>query len=361
MDSPPRDMLHIGDCLPWLRSLPDACATLAVVDGPYNMRKAVWDTFPPWGAFVDWYRPLMAELARVLRDNSSFYLFGTFAGLAALKPMLDELDGFCFRQACVWDKGMASIAGRTAPTLRMHPVRLEHIVFYARERVDISSLAWDGVTREDNSLRAYLNAERERAGFTVADVAEAWRAKTGARVPSGLASHWFGCSQWMLPTRENYLWLRDLFNRVGGDAHLRREYAHLRYPFNPQQGMTDVWDFNTCAGAERVKTEGGQTAHVAQKPLALIETIIRASSNEGDVVIDPMAGLGTTAVACVRTGRRFLACELSPEYHAIAETRIARACGQAGAERPSPASVPRTLHTPRPAAAPSSQHALVFA
>jgi site-specific DNA-methyltransferase (adenine-specific) len=336
-----------GDCFAGLSELPDACAALAVVDGPYNMRKAEWDKFSSWEDFRAFYRPLWEQLGRVLRDNCSLYVFGTFEGLAALKQDLDGLGGgWGFRQALTWTKPGYRYSYDSG---NMWPVTTEHALFYARERVDISALAWDGVTREDNTIRAYLNAERERAGVTVGDVNRAWQVAMDS--PSGgMAGHWFGRSQWMLPTPTNYQWLRDLFNARGNGSgpylrreyedlrreyedlrreyeDLRREYEDLRYTFNPQRGVTDVWDVPICAGAERIE-EAGETAHVAQKPLTIIRRIIEASSNPGDVVVDPFAGLGTVSVACAELGRECVAFEIDPGYCAVAEKRIADALAQ---------------------------------
>lgn len=318
-----------GNCLDLMRELPDGCCSLAVIDGPYNMRKADWDKFDTWEDFRRFYVPVFNELSRVLRDNCSMYVFGTFEGLAALKPALDDLGGgWKYRQVCTWDKGLGAIAGRTSDMSRMYPNRTEFCLFYARERVDISSLAWDGVTREDNTIREYLNAERERAGISVREVAEEYQKVTGSRTVTGMAGHWFCVSQWTIPTEANYLWLRKLFNSRGGGPYLRREYEDLRreyedlrYTFNPQKGVTDVWDAPICAGKERLKVDG-KTAHVAQKPLSIIERIITSSSNEGDTVIDPFAGTGTTGVACYKLNRQFIGMELSPEYADIANARI---------------------------------------
>ena len=325
------DRVHCGDCLDVLRELPDGCAALAIVDGPYNMRKADWDKFDSWDEFAEWYRPLWEQLSRALRDNCSLYVFGTFESLAALKPDLDAMGGgWGYRQAVTWTKPGYRYCYDDG---RMWPVTTEHVLYYARELVDISALAWDGVTREDNTIRAYLNAERERAGVTVRDVAEAFQQVTGSRTVTGMARHWFGNSQWSLPTAAHYQWLRELFNARGNGSgpYLRREYedlrasmAHLLYTFNPQQGVTDVWDVPICAGAERVKVNG-QTAHVAQKPLAIMRRIIEASSNEGDTVIEPFAGTGTACVAAAELGRHYIGIEREPEYVAIAEARIAAA------------------------------------
>ncbi len=62
--------------------------------------------------------------------------------------------------------------------------------------------------------------------------------------------------------------------------------------------------------------------HPTQKPVALMEYLIRTYTNEGDTVLDNTMGSGTTGVACVNTGRRFIGIERDPEYFAIAEKRV---------------------------------------
>jgi len=64
-------------------------------------------------------------------------------------------------------------------------------------------------------------------------------------------------------------------------------------------------------------------AHFAVSPVGLVEPCILAGSRQGDTVLDPFAGSGTTGVAAVRNGRSFIGCELNLEYAAIARTRIA--------------------------------------
>lgn len=65
-----------------------------------------------------------------------------------------------------------------------------------------------------------------------------------------------------------------------------------------------------------------QTGHPAQKPLAVIEPLIRMSTKEYDTVLDPMCGSGTTGEACVRLNRQSILCDNSAEYLAIAEERL---------------------------------------
>jgi DNA modification methylase len=91
--------------------------------------------------------------------------------------------------------------------------------------------------------------------------------------------------------------------------------------FHPDGRMvTDVWpiSFISTTSKERV-------GYPTQKPLALLERIIQASSNEGDVVLDPYMGSGTTCVAAAKLGRRFIGLDLTPLAVATAKARLDQA------------------------------------
>jgi site-specific DNA-methyltransferase (adenine-specific) len=62
--------------------------------------------------------------------------------------------------------------------------------------------------------------------------------------------------------------------------------------------------------------------HPAEKPVALLEYLIKTYSNEGDTILDNCMGSGSTGVACIRTNRKFIGIELNDEYFAIAEKRV---------------------------------------
>ena len=86
------------------------------------------------------------------------------------------------------------------------------------------------------------------------------------------------------------------------------------------------WNGGGSHGAFIVN-EGGdpRTGHQTQKPLALMELLVRLFSAHGELVLDPFAGSGTTGVAAMRLGRRFLGWEMDPAYVAIASRRLAAA------------------------------------
>jgi DNA modification methylase len=65
-------------------------------------------------------------------------------------------------------------------------------------------------------------------------------------------------------------------------------------------------------------------SHPYEKPLSLMERLIRIYTNPGDVVIDPFMGVGTTGVACVNLGRKFIGIEIDPVYYDLAAFNIER-------------------------------------
>ena len=62
--------------------------------------------------------------------------------------------------------------------------------------------------------------------------------------------------------------------------------------------------------------------HPTQKPVALMEYLVKTYSNPNDVVLDPCMGSGTTGIACKNTGRQFIGIEKDPDYFQLATTRI---------------------------------------
>jgi site-specific DNA-methyltransferase (adenine-specific) len=179
-------------------------------------------------------------------------------------------------------------------------------------------------------LRAYLAGERDRAGFTTRKVAEAFQKKSGSRTVTGMAGHWLERVQWTLPTAENYQWLRDLFGpgflaREYEDLRreyedLRREYEDLRRPFNVTADVpyTDVWDKFPTVGRRPGK-------HPCQKPDAMMEHIVSASSRPGAGVLDPFMGSGATGLAAIKLGRRFIGMEMDPAYFKGASEKLTAA------------------------------------
>ena len=73
-----------------------------------------------------------------------------------------------------------------------------------------------------------------------------------------------------------------------------------------------------------VKMDGGKV-HPTQKPVEVMKWVLELMTNPGDTILDPFMGSGTTGVACVQTGRKFIGIEIDRTYYAIAEKRIKEA------------------------------------
>lgn len=115
------------------------------------------------------------------------------------------------------------------------------------------------------------------------------------------------------------VWVKN--NHTAGDlvAQYGKKHEFIFYVNKgrcPIRGgrLTDVWYFDKVSNSDLI--------HQNQKPLDLIEQCIIKSSDEGGVVFDGFMGSGTTAIACLKTKRNYIGCELDTEYFNIAEDRI---------------------------------------
>jgi site-specific DNA-methyltransferase (adenine-specific)/modification methylase len=88
--------------------------------------------------------------------------------------------------------------------------------------------------------------------------------------------------------------------------------------------MRDVWALPLVQGKERLHGKDGRALHPTQKPEEMLKRIIIASSNKGDLVLDPFLGSGTTAVIAKKLGRNWIGIEQSSKYAEMAKTRISR-------------------------------------
>ena len=115
--------------------------------------------------------------------------------------------------------------------------------------------------------------------------------------------------------------VRGLPRKKGGSKVDNGCYGELRSAesFNNEYYPTSVIEISNASKKGLV--------HPTQKPVALMEYLIRTYTNEGDTVLDNCMGSGTTGVACVNTGRKFIGIERDDKYFDIAQKRISDAGG----------------------------------
>lgn len=124
-----------------------------------------------------------------------------------------------------------------------------------------------------------------------------------------------------LPVRNLIVW-----DKLGGPGSYYT-FAHELIIFGTaapkllHKGGTNVWRIKAFSSG--AKSTDGEKVHPTQKPVELIKKMVEDSTEPGAVVLDTFMGSGTTAVACLKSGRQFIGFEQDEKYHAIAQRRIA--------------------------------------
>lgn len=337
--------LACGDALAELRKLPDNSVDLIATDPPYyKVKGEAWDrAWDTPSKFLAWIGELADEWRRVLKPNGSLYVFASPKMSARVECVIGErlnvLNNITWRKHDGTDNEGGLWSRASKETLRRYFEQKECIIFAEHYGSDNIAKGEAGYAAKCDELRgfvfepirAYLDGERLRAGVEKQQINEAWQ-KWKNSPGGGMASHWFSQSQWALPTRANYEWLRETFTRLnhGGEylrrdyeylrrdyEDLRQEYETLRRPFAVTADVpyTDVWTFPTV-GYYKGK-------HVCEKPLAMMRHIVAASSRPGAVVLDCFCGSGVTGEAARQLGRVFIGIDADAHWVAQAGERIA--------------------------------------
>jgi len=324
-----------GDCRTVAARMPDDSFSLAIFDGPYAMQKAAWDRLNV-ADLPEWYRPHLEDADRICGGSASLYFWNSEQGWSAVHPIILSM-GWTFRTLIVWEKTMARWAGAIdTGSLRSWPITTEVCGFYQREGWSLSSgagseIAYAAGADDRNWIRPWLGAEWTDAGLKRKQADEALET-------NGMAGHYFGASQWSLPTWDAYqklaayaaahglprgrpylvhpsYWpsggLRASYDHLRAEYdHLRAEYDHLRAEYEASRpafrcpmGIGNVWTHLPVAGPRRLRNDDGGTLHPCQKPLAFADRMIRASSRPGESVWAPFGGTLREAVAAERIAR----------------------------------------------------------
>ena len=92
--------------------------------------------------------------------------------------------------------------------------------------------------------------------------------------------------------------------------------------FTTQKEMHNFVESGICMGSERIKDKNGKNLHPTQKPLTVLEKIIKIASNEGDVVLDCFNGVGSTGEAALKLDRKYIGIELEKKYFEATQKRL---------------------------------------
>lgn len=271
------------DCMTFLRSLPDNSVDMVAADPPYcSVIKDKWDN--QWNneeEYLDWCREWTEECFRVLKPGKCFYVWGTTKFDTFLRYKLDVLNkvkGAHYQNWIIWHYDWG---GRTKKNFaRKH----EDLLMYSKgkefdfypdnilvERAVKSNMA---ITRKINLIKKYFSE-----GLTTDKDWSSW---------------------------ETYRFDKKDFEGLISELDALK---NKDLKFKKGKIPTDVWMKNNHTTSREYAGW-----HPTQKPLEIMDRIIKANTQPGDVVLDCFAGSGSTMISALRTGRKFIGCEFDESY-----------------------------------------------
>ena len=318
--------VYCGDNLDQLAKLPAQCVDLIYIDPPFNSNRN-YEVF--WGetrekrsfedrhestrAYIDYMRPRCVELARVLKKTGSFYYHCDDHASHYVKVMLDQIFGENnFLNEVIWKRtgarGDAKGWNQLHDTLFVYggggdtvwnPQFEEYSDHYLETKY----------THDDGDGRLYrldnMTSPNPRPNMT-------YEWKGHASPPKG----WRYSKDTMAQLdEEGRIWYPD---DKAKRPQLKR-YLDEMHGVPMGSVWTDIAPLNSQA-AERL-------GYPTQKPLALLERIIAASSHENDLVLDAFCGCGTALVAAQKLKRQWIGIDISPTACRVMAKRLRDVCG----------------------------------
>jgi len=276
------NVIYCGDCLIKLKEIPDEVIDLIYIDPPFSSNRnyvAFWqeqekrhfeDRFENVRAYIDYMRPRIEQLYRILKPTGSFYYHCDWHASHYIKILLDSdyLFGYKnFQNEVIWNY---TVGGKSSKRFaRKH----DNILFYTKS-----------------------------AEYTFNGKAVAIPRKTGKTSFGGK----MGIDEDGRPYQDKRT----------------KEGKYYRYYLDEGKIPEDVWPIESIQSQDKERL-----GYPTQKPETLLERIIKASSNEGDIILDAFCGCGTTLVVAQRERRKWIGIDISPTSCRLMAKRLTNKCG----------------------------------
>ena len=318
--------IYCGDNLEQLAKIPDGCVDLIYIDPPFNSNRN-YEVF--WGetkekrsfedrhastqAYIEFMRPRCVELARVLKKTGSFYYHCDDHASHYVKVMLDQVFGAnAFQNEIIWKR-----TGARGDAKRWNQVH-DTLFFYTGG----GAFVWNQpyLPHSDKYIESHYSL-RDPGGrrYQLTSI-------VSPNPRPNMMYEWKGFPSPEKGWRYSKETMADLDAKgliwYPNDKAKRPRFK--RY-LDSMKGVpmgtvwTDIPPLNSQA-AERL-------GYPTQKPLALLERIVKASSNEDDIVLDAFCGCGTALVAAQNSKRQWIGIDVSPTACRVMAKRLRDVCG----------------------------------
>ena len=268
-----------GDCLEVMQEMPKNKINMILTDPPYLYLNHKLDK--PFDE-----QKCFELLYNIMAQNSILSFFGRGDSFYKWNYITKQI-GFDFKEEIIWDKNNSS-----SPTLTLQRIH-ETISIKEKGKVNLNKVYIDYFEYNLEAEKTFENDLKKLVNFIK-------NCKTIEKL-----------DEWK---QGNYCQSRKNKHQLTSKLQFQKDRRYCEYKIiNKGRQLNSI-----C----RVKREHYQFIHPTQKPVELLKHLINLCSQSNDIVFDGFSGSFTTAIACIRTNRRFIGCELDPIYFEKACERI---------------------------------------
>lgn len=315
--------IYCGDNLEMLKEIPDDSVDLIYIDPPFNSnrnyevfwgdageKRAFDDRFGDARAYIQYMRPRVLEMYRVLKITGSFYYHCDWHAGHYVKIMLDQIFNFNnFHNEIIW-KRVTSSKSQSKTYTKVH----DTIFFYTKTDKFYFQKPY-GKYNESYVSSFYKHTDPDGRKYRLSDFTQQGSGE----------KRFFGDEiGWLEPPKgKHWIWSQDKINEGLKNGLLyfsKNKLPSVKRYFDRAKGqpIDDIWtDISNLMGSS-FESLGYPT----QKPLPLLERIINSSSNKGDIVLDAFCGCGTALVASQKLGRKWIGIDISPTACRVMAKRL---------------------------------------
>lgn len=284
--------VYCMDNLELLKQMKNNSVDLIYCDILYNTGKRFKDYNDNLGTHqeaMEWYRPRLIEMKRVLKENGNILIHCDYHINSYIRVFMDELFGFNnFRNEIIWKRSNDS--GSSKSKAKKLPVCSDTILWYSKSNdytFNMPQLPYD-----DKLMSRFKLDDGDGKGLY----------------------YWADLRTYSQERLSNLKENNEVKQRCSG------KYSYKRYlnKTNTNKALLNIWDdINRISGNSKESQD-----YFSQKPKLLLKRIIESFSNEGDVVADFFCGSGTSLVVAKELGRQYIGCDINIRAIEISNERL---------------------------------------
>ena len=317
-------VIYCGDNLEQLKKLPNNCVDLIYIDPPFNSNRN-YEVF--WGetkekrsfedrhastqAYIDFMRPRCVELHRVLKKTGSFYYHCDWHASHYVKIMLDQIfSENQFQTEIIWRRTNAK-----GLAFKSFPNNHDSVFYYTKSNKYTFNRQY--LPHSEEYVKAFYKYRDSDTGrrYALDNLANPNKDRPN------LTYEFLGVKRVWRWTVER---MQEAYNKGLVVQSKPGAVPRLKRYLDEQEGIQvdSIWSDIPPIQSQSEERLGYPT----QKPLALLDRIIKASSNENDIVLDAFCGCGTALVAAENLNRQWIGIDISPTACRVMAKRLRDVC-----------------------------------